>query len=627
MSIEMIVNQYMPVIILAVFTVLVVVLLLYSFTRRSAKRLEKRFALVKDMLQSVHVEKGLEENLDRLLEIISYLIEAPTYTFYTLNKKKENFILKSVRYQSEDFGEVRPSYSSLLSFQANTYRPPLSIPVSKRTYEIKKIIEGEVPLYYIPVGKKGLILVGALGDIKKNTLAHLEVLCEQMSHILEGLITSDDIHSQAQVVMASGKALQKISSISMDTNIMEKTLTKLCVKSIRATGGFLVKQVQDSYQIATHEELDRETLTQLKGDTATLAELADMVREHQIYFIRSDDPQYYQLPPHFAGAGMETIILVRLAETSDSFYVMWYEKDQDFTEDQIRIVLKTMIEHALTVMGHQQGLQFFSTTYLDILKTLARLVDNLNPYTMGYSEMMSRYALVIARQLDLDEEEIKDVVLAAYLSNIGVLGLCNALFDKEGKFTDEEYELMKLHSEVGASIVNVASGNERLADYILYHHERMDGNGYPSGLTEHEIPIGSKIIAVVQTFLAKVYGRKYRTPLPFNESLKMLENAAGAQLDEHIVKRFIEWFDQKRVDPAIVGKPLGKCSEMLCVPKTICEACPVYYKKDALCWEVVSNLCHAHGKSCDTCPVRTEYISRSEEIKPRMTSVVSRRVI
>lgn len=615
MSIEMITNQYMPGILLAVFTVLVVVLFLYGFTRRKATRLESRFALVQDMLRSVHVEKGLEENLDRLLEIVSYLIEAPTYTFYVLDKKNENYLLKSVRYQSKDFGEVRPSYSGLLSFQTNTYRPALSIPVSRRTYEIKKTVEGDVPLYYVPVGEKGLILVGSLENVKKDTLAHLEVLCEQMSHILEGLITSDDIRSQAQVVIASGKALQKISNISMDTTIMEETLTRLSVKSIRAAGGFLIKRIQDSYQIASHDGLDKETLAQLIEDTSTLDEMADLVQENDIYFIRSRDPYYYQLPAYFAGAGMDTIILVGLAGTNDRFFVMWYEEGQDFSEDQVRILLKTMMDHAMTVLGNQQGLQHFSGLYMDILKTLARLVDNLNPYTIGYSEMMSRYALVIARQLNLDEEEIADVVLAAYLSNIGVLGLSNTLFEKEGKFTEEEYELMKLHSEVGASIVNVASGNDRLANYVLYHHERMDGNGYPAGLTEHEIPVGSRIIAVVQTFLAKLYGRKYRSPLPFNEALEMLQNASGAQLDEHIVERFVQWFENKRVDPAIAGKPLGKCSEMLCVPETICKACPVYYKKDVPCWEVENNLCHAHGKSCNTCPVRTEYISRSEWIE------------
>jgi HD-GYP domain-containing protein (c-di-GMP phosphodiesterase class II) len=254
--------------------------------------------------------------------------------------------------------------------------------------------------------------------------------------------------------------------------------------------------------------------------------------------------------------------------------------------------------------------------YVNILKQLAKMIDNLNPYTVGYSEMMSRYSIVIGKQLGMPEEEIRDLALAAYLSNIGVLGLSNDLYQKEGKFTEAEYEMMKLHAEVGASMVSVTTGNKRVASYIMYHHERIDGAGYPAGLRGADIPLGARIIGVVQTFLAKINGRKGRDPLPFDRALEMLQSAAGTQLDKQVVQAFVAWFESKQQNPAFSERSLGHCWEMCCTPSSICEHCPVYQQSGGTafknCWEYEGNLCSSHGKSCSTCFVRTEYTTRSE---------------
>lgn len=589
-----------------------VIILFYWVNKKKLKKLESQFALVKDMNRTVHPDKGLEENLNRLLELVSFIVDAPTYTFYIMDHKKQNFVLKAVRYLSKDYGHVRPSYSGLLEYQSDTYMNPLSLPVSKRVYEIKKVVEGEIPLFFIPVGDKGLILVGPLENIKKKELLQLEVLSEQMSYLLDGLITVEHTRSQAQVVVASGRALQQISSISMDWKTMMDMMIKLCIRSIHASGGFFIQKVNGTYQMTMQVGLDGETLQELYEDQETLELIYSYVSNEPFYFIKRNDESYYQLPPYFAGAGMETFAIQRLEALGDSVFVLYFEEGKLMREQETRMILSTMMAHVQTVMGYQSGLQMFSQAYLDILKMLTRLLDNLNPYTVGYSELMSLYSVSIARQLELEADEIKDIALAAYLSNIGVLGLSSELFEKEGKYTDEEYELMKLHSEVGASIVNVATGNERLVSYIMHHHERMDGNGYPAGLKDEEIPVGSRIIAVVQTFLAKVGGRKYREALSLNQALDSLEAAAGAQLDEKIVQVFIQWLNKKRLNPSAAGRPMGTCSEILCVPSTICQSCPVYHKRDVPCWEVENNLCQAHGKSCETCIVRTEYLTRHE---------------
>ncbi len=599
-------------IILTLLTSLVVILItMYGVKRSILSRLEDQFTQVKKINQAIEPEKGLESNLDRLLEIISDLVDASTYTFYVLDKKGQQYMLKSVRYKSEDFGSVRPSYSGLTSYKERTYMPPLSISISKRVYEVKKVVEGEIPIFYVPVGGMGLILIGPIEHIRSKQRQSLELLCEQMSYLLQGLIVSEENRSQAQVVVASGKALQKISNISMDWKMMMEMMIKLCIQSIDATGGFLIQR-EEGFNIAVQVGLDRATLRSLNDDIETLESLYSYVENEEFFFLKQTDAEYYRLPPYFSVAGMGTLSLIRLDVLKDSLFVLWFDEGRSIQEDEKKMSLRTIIDQVRVVIGYQAGLRHFSSAYLDILKLLARLVDNLNPYTIGYSEMMSRYCVSIARKLELNEEQVQDIALASYLCNIGIIGLSNSLFEKEGKFTDEEFELMKLHSEVGASIVNVATGNDRISSYIMHHHERMDGNGYPDGLKDQEIPIGSRIIAVVQTFLAKIHGRKYREPLAFDQALNLLESSAGAQLDEEIVQTFIKWYTDKRLNPMITGRPLGKCWELLCVPSGICQECPVYHQKDLPCWEVDNNKCLAHGKSCNTCVVKTEYMTRNE---------------
>lgn len=105
-----------------------VLLSLFVLFRKKAKSVEEHLQRVKDMLERTHSNYTLEENVNRFLELVAELIDAPTYAFYMIDKKNRGYVLKAVRYEAKDFGDVRPSYSGLASFQEGTYRPPISLP-------------------------------------------------------------------------------------------------------------------------------------------------------------------------------------------------------------------------------------------------------------------------------------------------------------------------------------------------------------------------------------------------------------------------------------------------------------------------------------------------------------------
>lgn len=588
-----------------------------AFGSRQNKRrraAERRMAAVRETLGSIHPGNSVEHNLNALLTVVGGMVEAANYAFYTYDDRNQVYVLKAVRRQADDYGKIRPSYSGLKPFVKESYAPPLSVKAAGVAANSAIVTDGEVPLMQIPVGSKlGLIRIGPMGGrLKKSLQRMLDELAYLMEHGLHFMLDKEKATMQADVVISSGRALQQISQIALDSNVTVGLMLDLSMRTIGAASGCFIRKSGEKFAILASKSIDKEIEDQLEGDTDVLLMLHQWIERSPHMVLRRGDEAFYRLPPYLAATGIDKLAIAQ-ADGPNQFIVYGFEPGikRDNESDGaslLHIIMKDMRE----LVGYQSSLRQLSATYTNILKKLSQLLDHLSPYTVGYSEQMSRYCIITAQSMGLPEDVVRDIALAAYLSNIGVLGISTELYQKEGKYTDKEFELMKLHAEVGASIVKSTTGNERAASYIMHHHERMDGNGYPSALKDADIPIGAKIIAVVQTFLAKINGRPYRDPLPFSQALKTLKSASGAQLDSEVVRVFIDWYKEKQQDPKFNGRSLGNCWEMNCSPSSVCEHCPAFRRTDVNCWDVQGNNCRAHGKQCETCFVRTELVTRKE---------------
>ncbi|EXX85365.1 HD family phosphohydrolase [Paenibacillus darwinianus] len=606
-------------ILVAGFAIFALLMLIWAVRQgKKARLFGIRFERARKVIQSVRPERGLENNLEAFLELYEQVIEAPVYSFYMQDERSRGFVLKAVRHRTGDFGKIRPSYSGLAGYKKEDYHPPLSLPAAEGAPAVRLLDEGEVPLLAVMTGDgKGQVRIGPFsGKLKRRQRLALEELGTLIGPGLAALIDTERLTSQAEVVVASGQALRQINRIAIHPDHTMELMTRLSVKTIGASSGCYVELRGSEYRTPVLIGLAGRTERMLQADQATLEWFDRLLSDGGYHYLRRGEERFGSLPEYMTGKGVEAIAAVMTGQGSGRYLVFWFNRIGGEEQEQTALSTIRLIHHDLrTLTGLQLSLKQLSGTYTGILKGLAQLLDNLSPYTIGYSELMSRYAIIIAKELGLSGKEITDIALAAYLSNIGMLGITIDLYQKEGKYTDQEFELMKLHSEVGASIVRMTIGNEQVAEYILYHHERMDGNGYPANLKGDEIPMGSRIIAVIQTFLAKINGRKYRDPLPFHQALHTLRAAAGTQLDPQVVEAFIRWFERKQRNPQFQARSLGSCWEMGCVPSDICESCPVYRRTDVNCWEVEGNNCSSHGKSCETCFVRTEYVYRSESLK------------
>jgi diguanylate cyclase (GGDEF)-like protein len=178
----------------------------------------------------------------------------------------------------------------------------------------------------------------------------------------------------------------------------------------------------------------------------------------------------------------------------------------------------------------------------DVLATIYALAATLearDKYTYGHSRRVSRYAVATAEALNLPPEQVAVISAASLLHDIGKVGIPDNVLNKSGKLLDEEWELLKQHPKLSATIVgHIPSLNACLAA-VRHHHERWDGTGYPSGLKGEAIPIEARILCVTDAFEAMISDRPYRGPLTFKQAIAELETCSGSQFDPNIVHVFI----------------------------------------------------------------------------------------
>ncbi len=174
-----------------------------------------------------------------------------------------------------------------------------------------------------------------------------------------------------------------------------------------------------------------------------------------------------------------------------------------------------------------------------VICAMNQLLDLKDLNTGVHSTRLAEWAVRIGRDLGLDDDCLRDLEAAAILHDIGKIGVPDAILRKPAKLTEAEYAVIKKHPEYGWAVLRAVPGFERVSLFVLHHHEAFDGKGYPAGLRGDEIPIGSRIVAVMDSFDAMVSSRPYRKGLPLDEAIRRLEADTGKQFDPVVTPKFI----------------------------------------------------------------------------------------
>ncbi len=178
--------------------------------------------------------------------------------------------------------------------------------------------------------------------------------------------------------------------------------------------------------------------------------------------------------------------------------------------------------------------------FLKLVLVMVNALDAKSPWTKGHSERVSMYAEAIALEMNIDQDDIKDIKLAGLLHDIGKIGTSDYLLDKPGALTKDEFIQIKKHPAQGAHILKDIKQLRDIIPYIEYHHEKIDGSGYPSNLKGDKIPLGAKILHVADSFDSMTSDRPYRPAPGLDFALDELTTYKGTQFDPDVVEAFMK---------------------------------------------------------------------------------------
>jgi putative nucleotidyltransferase with HDIG domain len=219
---------------------------------------------------------------------------------------------------------------------------------------------------------------------------------------------------------------------------------------------------------------------------------------------------------------------------------------------------------AVILATHGRNVEVFQerkTLLIEIVRALINAVDAKDTYTCGHSDRVALIATRLAEELGLDAESREQLYVAGLLHDIGKIGVPDEVLQKPGKLAEHEFAQIKQHPEHGCSILQNLDHFSYVVPTVRHHHERYDGNGYPQGLAEQEIPLAARIVAVADAYDAMSSDRPYRRAMPAERVERIMKEGAGSQWDGEIVEALLRilpdvraiYEDPQSRSPAVPG--------------------------------------------------------------------------
>jgi HD-GYP domain-containing protein (c-di-GMP phosphodiesterase class II) len=179
--------------------------------------------------------------------------------------------------------------------------------------------------------------------------------------------------------------------------------------------------------------------------------------------------------------------------------------------------------------------------------SLADAIEKRDPYTGGHTQRVTLYSQAIAKYLPLQPLERKWLKITSVLHDIGKIGIEDYILKKPERLSPQEFEVIKCHSEIGAKIVEHIRQLKEIIPGVRYHHEQVNGKGYPDGLMGEDIPSLARIIAVADTYDAMTTDRPYRKAMGKEAAVEELKRCSGTQLDKEVVEAFIQAYQKGEI--------------------------------------------------------------------------------
>ena len=380
-----------------------------------------------------------------------------------------------------------------------------------------------------------LTQVAELLEDKIATEQEVEEMVEELTQNFEELTLYAKVASRLQTITFTGNMLRELIEDLLETMRSDLAFAKLPNRQEYNTLA--------SIQTISDKVSDPVAFVDRLIDSIPLN--APSLEDN--YFIVNDS----RLTPGYEVQAREPYrFLAVKMQHSDKFFgwmgLVSFRFEEIYRRSELRL-LNSMAEQIAVVIINSDLYRDLERFVINMVKSLVCAIEAKDDYTRGHSERVCRYSLLMAKRLDLDDEQKKVLQWSSILHDSGKIGIPERILHKPVRLDEEEYQEIKRHPMKGHRILEPL---EQLADSLpgmLHHHERYDGTGYPEGLKGKDIPLYARIIAVADTFDAITSDRAYRSAKSPEEALSIMEEVAGSQLDPDLVEVFKEVFTKDLV--------------------------------------------------------------------------------
>jgi putative nucleotidyltransferase with HDIG domain len=357
--------------------------------------------------------------------------------------------------------------------------------------------------------------------------------------------------------------LSETTATLMDLNEISEIILNAIIDTMKLEHAsfYIFNEARQDYQLVTHHGKYRLIASDYKSDHPFVKWLSNerkILTKHHV----SVNPIFKSLW-HRERESLDTleielfIPLIAGGEMVGFYSIGSKRSGQPFTQDDQRILMTVANQTAIAVKNSSL-FKDLQDTFIQTVVTLANAIDIRDSYTSDHSQRIARLAVETAKELGCNEDELQMIYWGSLLHDIGKIGIPDSILLKPGPLDPDEWEIIKTHPTIGANIIQPIKQLSNVTPIIQYSHEFFDGTGYPAGIKGDEIPLGARIVAVVDSFSAMIDQRVYKDSRSIRETKIELNKYAGIQFDPVVVDAFLKVLESERLNDVFETLPLNE---------------------------------------------------------------------
>lgn len=379
-------------------------------------------------------------------------------------------------------------------------------------------------------------------DYNDDDLEIIELLGAHLSTLIENSRLYTEAREKVERISAMAETSALISS-SLDVRRVLETVMTVAkdVIDAEASSIFLYDEEKHEFffEIATGDAGDAVKQIRVPWGKGMVGWAAEHMQTLLVPDV-TKDPRFYSKVDEKSKFITRNAITVPLKPKNKLIGVaqVLNKKGGLFSREDVEL-FETLARQAAVAIENASLYTDLQELFLNSIRTVVSLIDAKDDYTAGHSSRVTQYALMIADQLGFSTEDRKRLELAALLHDVGKIGMPDAILKKPSGLTAEEFAIVKDHPTKGAEALEPIKQMKEIIPGVRYHHEKLDGKGYPAGLSGEQVPMDAQIICVGDSYDAMNSDRPYRKGLGMEESVRRLRQDSGTQFNPKLVEAFV----------------------------------------------------------------------------------------